>query len=165
MQTTAKCESTLLSLHPHITHQRIIAVAVSNNQVHIFDDLAETRVHLLGFHLRLQTEAVLKSLAQHGLGLDSPQCNQPPPLRHRWFEEPQSPPEEESAWPAESSKLIKWGIAPLPSSSSGSKYSGTPELVLGKSGGRVWPETKTTSEEWLECQVCIEIKWKREKKT
>mmetsp|Transcript_65544 Transcript_65544/g.104280 ORF Transcript_65544/g.104280 Transcript_65544/m.104280 type:complete len:218 (-) Transcript_65544:59-712(-) len=85
MQTAAKCDSTLLRLHLHITHQRIIVGG--NNHVHILNGIAETRVHVLCFHLQLQNAAVhlvhkqagphtlLKSLPQHGLGLDSAALN------------------------------------------------------------------------------------------
>mmetsp|Transcript_65546 Transcript_65546/g.104288 ORF Transcript_65546/g.104288 Transcript_65546/m.104288 type:complete len:229 (-) Transcript_65546:23-709(-) len=85
MQTAAKCDSTLLRLHLHITHQRIIVGG--NNHVHILNGIAETRVHVLCFHLQLQNAAVhlvhkqagthtlLKSLAQHGLSLDSAAFN------------------------------------------------------------------------------------------
>ena len=85
MQTAAKCDSTLLRLHLHITHQRIIVGG--NNHVHILNGIAETRVHVLCFHLQLQNATVhfvhkqagphtlLKSLAQHSLGLDSTALN------------------------------------------------------------------------------------------
>mmetsp|Transcript_23809 Transcript_23809/g.49429 ORF Transcript_23809/g.49429 Transcript_23809/m.49429 type:complete len:233 (-) Transcript_23809:3-701(-) len=85
MQTAAKCDSTLLRLHLHITHQRIIVGG--NNHVHILNGIAETRIHVLCFHLQLQNAAVhlvhkqagphtlLKSLAQDRLSLDSAALN------------------------------------------------------------------------------------------
>eukprot|EP00438_Fugacium_kawagutii_P031440 Skav201108 [mRNA] locus=scaffold497:213386:213697:+ [translate_table: standard] len=80
MQATPECNSALLRLHLHITHQCI--VVGGDDHVHVLNGISKAGVHVLRFHLQLQNAAVdlvheqawphtlLKSLAQDSFCLN-----------------------------------------------------------------------------------------------